>query len=230
MNQKQSIRSKWLKKLAAQNSKVHWGKAAEKLRGLQPYHNAATVFATPHESLHQARVNCLVDGKDLLMPGPGIRDGFFLLTAPSIPFKDISMAVTFKGLKRYGQPLKDNRFSQHPVDMLLADSLAVDLEGGRIGAGDGFFDLGCALLCELDGLRHDADILTFVRDDQISPEPLPQDKWDIKVNWAVTPDQVLQFEPSGRDPRIFWDMLSRDRIKRIEPLWKLYKKGSRGEG
>jgi 5-formyltetrahydrofolate cyclo-ligase len=224
MKQKKSVRSEWHKKLAAKQSASQWGKAAEKLRRLQPYLNAETVFATPHESLLQARINCLADGKNLLMPGPSIRKGFFLLAARSIPFKDISVAVTYKGLEKYGRLLKDKNMSQLSVDLLLTDSLAVDNTGGRIGDGYGYFDLCCALLQEMEAIEHDAVFLTFVQEEQISREILPQDKWDIKITQAVTPNHILQFKHSNQNPQIFWDTLPHDRIKRIDPLWKLFQK------
>ena len=224
MKQKKFVRSKWQGKLADKQSAPLWGKIAERLRGLQPYRDAATVFSTPHESLHQARINCLVDGKSLIMPGPSIREGFFLLAPHSIPFKNISVAVTYKGLKKYGQILKGSSISQLSVGLILTDSLAVDLAGGRIGDGYGYFDLCCALLKELDAIGPDADIFTFIEEEQISREILPQDRWDIKMTGAVTPDQILQFEPSDQKPQIFWDALPHDRIKRIDPLWKLYRK------
>ena len=210
-------------------SAPHWGKAAEKLRGLELYRNAETVFATPHDSLHQARINCLADGKNLLMPGPSIREGFFLLAKRSIPFKDIPWATTYKGLEQYGQLLKNDSMSQLSVGLLLTDSLAVDTTGGRIDDGNGFFDLCCALLHELYRLEHNADILTFIQEEQISREVLPQDKWDVKMTGAITPQQILHFEPSDQKPQIFWEMLPKDRIKRIDPLWKLFqKRGGKG--
>lgn len=227
MDTKEAVRSEWQKMLADKQG-GQWSRVAEKLRGLASYRNAVTVFATPHESLFQARVNCLADGKNLLMPGPSLRDGFFLLTARSVPFKDLSAAVTYKGLKNHALRLKENSLSEHPVDMLLVDSLAVDPEGGRIGKGDGLFDLSCALLHELGGLRQNAAVLTFILEEQIAPESLPQDKWDIQMNFAVTPGGVRKFAAPTRKPQIFWDMLSMDRIKRIDPLWKLYRKGSEG--
>lgn len=227
MNSKQDSRSEWQARRDAK-PQANWGKASEKLRGLPSYRNAATVFATPHASLLQARINCLVDGKNLLMPTPGIREGFFLLAARSIPFRDISMAVTYKGLTKYGQRLKNSLFPQHVAGMLLTDSLVVDMEGGRIGDGDGYFDLCCALLHELACLRHDTDIATFVQDGQVSPGLLPQDKWDIKVNRAITPDRIWEFEGAGHRPQIYWDMLSLDRVRRIGPLWKLYNEGVEG--
>jgi 5-formyltetrahydrofolate cyclo-ligase len=224
MEQKKSVRTDWHRKLARKLSTPLWGKVAEKLRGLQSYRDAATVFATPHESLYQTRINCLIDGKNLLMPGPSIREGFFLLEARSIPFKDLSVAVTYKGLKKYGQLLKGNSISQIGVSLLLTDSLVVDRTGGRIGDGYGFFDLSCALLQELDGLKDDTGILTLLQEEQISGEMLPQDKWDIKMTGVITPNQILQFEPSGRQPEIFWGALPHDRIKRINSLWKLFNK------
>jgi len=226
MKQKKIVRSEWLDKIAEKKNSPHWGKAAEKLRKLGTYRDAATVFATPHESLYQARINCLADGKNLLMPGPGIREGFFLLKARSVPFKNISMAVTYKGLEKYGQPLKGSSISELPADLLLTGSLAIDRTGGRIGDGYGFFDLCCALLHALNGVRHDAGILTFIQEEQISREILPQDTWDIKMTGAITPGQILHFEPSTQKVKIFWDALPHDRLKRIDPLWKLFKEKS----
>ena len=224
MEHKKSVRTDWHRKLAQTVPASHWGKVAEKLRGLQSYRDAATVFTTPHESLYQARINCLVDGKSIIMPGPSIRKGFFFLEARSIPFKDLSVAVTYKGLEKYGQLLKGNSIPLHSVDLLLTDSLAVDRAGGRIGDGYGFFDLCCALLQKLDGLKDDAGILTLLQEEQISRETLPQDKWDIRMTGIITPKQILQFEPAGREPEIFWDALPHDRIKRIDPLWKFFLK------
>ena len=219
---KKSVRSEWIKRLATGTPPPYWGKVAEKLRGLQVYRDTATVFATPHESLLQARINCLVDGKNLLIPGPSIREGFFLLAARSIPFKNLQVAVTYKGLEKYGQHLQSDDMSGLSVALLLTDSLAVDGTGGRIGDGYGYFDLCCALLQEIDVIEHDAEILTFIQEDQISHDMLPQEQWDIKMSSAITPKQIFQFEPSGQVPQIFWEVLPHDKIKRIDPLWKLY--------
>lgn len=224
MEQKESARLEWQKKIADISDSFHWGKAAEKLRRQPRYREAATVFATPHKSLLQARINSLVDGKNLLMPDPGIREGFLLLAPHSIPFKDISLAVTYKGLEKYGAQQKADDISGLAVDLLLTDALAVDASGGRLGDGHGFFDLCCAILQDLGALAHDAAFLAFIQKEQIAHDLLPQDLWDIKMTGAVTPEQILQFDPPPQRPQIFWDMLPHDRIKRIDPLWKLYRK------
>jgi 5-formyltetrahydrofolate cyclo-ligase len=222
MTDKDSARSVWRKILANNPLGQQWGKAAEKLRGLQLYRDAVTVFATPGESLYQARINCLVDGKNLVMPAPSIREGFFLLPARTIPFKDFSTAATYKGLHKNGQLLKNESILKLSVGLLLTDSLAVDPEGGRIGEGNGFFDLSCALLHELQGLRQDWNVLTLIQEEQISRDLLPQHTWDINMSGAITPAKIYTFEPPLQKPQIFWEMLSMDQIKRIDPLWKSY--------
>ena len=121
MGQKKIVRAEWLNKLAQVKLSPYWGKIAEKIRKTIIYRDAKKVFATPHDSLHQVRTNCLADGKNLLMPGPGIREGFFLLKARSVPFKNIPLAVTYKGLEKYGQPLKDSSISELQADLLLTD-------------------------------------------------------------------------------------------------------------
>ena len=169
----------------------------------------------------------LLTAKALSCPAPSIREGFFLLPARSVPFKDYSAAATYKGLAKNGQLLKSEAISGLSLGLLLTDSLAVDPAGGRLGDGHGFFDLCCALLQELGGLQQDLTLLTFILEEQISRDLLPQDAWDIKMTAAITPARILQFKPIRQKPQIFWDILPRHRIKRIDPLWKLYKvKGS----
>lgn len=229
MTDKESARTAWRSSLTANTVAPQWGKAAEKLRGRPEYRNAATIFATPDESLHQARINCLADGKNLVMPAPSIRAGFFLLPAHSVAFRDISAAVTYKGLEKHGKLLKISAIPGLAVGLLLTGSLAVDVAGRRLGDGNGFFDLCCALLQELGGLQQNWAVLTFILEEQISRDMLPEDMWDIKMTGAITPSSMHAFDPPLQKPRIFWDMLPKDRIKRIDPLWKIFK-NREGEG
>jgi 5-formyltetrahydrofolate cyclo-ligase len=156
------------------------------------------------------------------MPAPSIREGFFLLPARSVPFKDLATAVTYKGLEKFGTLLKNNGMPKLSVSLLLTDSLAVDPSGGRLGDGKGFFDLCCALLQELGGLQQDWAAFTFIREKQISRVQLPQDAWDIRMSGAVTPSGTHAFTPPRQQPGLLWEMLPVDRIRRIDPLWKLY--------
>jgi 5-formyltetrahydrofolate cyclo-ligase len=222
MTDKEKARSIWRNLAAEDTFTPQWGKAAERLRSLKIYQEADTVFATPDRSLHQARINCLVDGKNLAMPGPSIREGFYLLPARSVPFKDLAAAVTYKGLPKNGQLLKITDIGNLSVNLLLTGSLTIDREGGRIADGNGFFDLCCALLQEFGGLQRNWAAMTFISEDHISLKLLPQDAWDIKIAGAISQVGIHTFDLLQQEPRIFWEMLTMDRMRRIDPLWKLY--------
>jgi len=222
MTEKESVRSAWLHRTKENPILVPWGKAAQKLRSLQVYREAETVFATPDTSLLQARINCLVDGKNLLMPAPAIREGFYLLPGRSIPFPEIARAVTYRGLTQKGLLQHSSKIAELTLGLLLTGSLTIDNEGGRIGDGNGFFDLSCALLHELGALQQEWTALSFISEDHVSRVPLPQDVWDIKLAGVITDTRVHSFSQPEQTPKILWDKLPRDRIKKIDPLWKLY--------
>ncbi len=76
---------------------------AERLRGLDTYRAATTVFAEPVPLLHQARINLLLDGKRLVMPSPGLKQGFFLLEPFLVPFPRLPWAVSMTGAAACGR-------------------------------------------------------------------------------------------------------------------------------
>jgi 5-formyltetrahydrofolate cyclo-ligase len=130
MTNKESIRNAWNERLTKRSLQpVPWGKTAEALRKLQEYRDAATVFATPAESLLQVRINCLLDGKNLLMPGPGLRNGFYLIKARTVPFRDLPVAVTYKGLEKHSLLQDIDDLKNLSIGLLLTDGLAIDTQG-----------------------------------------------------------------------------------------------------
>ena len=202
------------------------GRAAEKVRGLPAWRPATTVFATPGDTLQQVRINCLADGKNLIMPGPGLKEGFFLVPARSVPFRDLGHAVTYKGLPKFGRPLSLANLAGLTIDLLVTDAVAVDRNGGRLGRGEGFFDLAAAILAEAGALAPQAGIIAIIAKEQLLEPPLPQDPWDVRVQAAVTPEDIHTFESTEQlDLRIFWDELTPERIRKITPLYKIREKG-----
>jgi 5-formyltetrahydrofolate cyclo-ligase len=226
MADKESIRPEWLDRLEKKSDKPVpcWGKAAEILRKLQPYRDASTVFASPDTSLLQIRINCLVDGKDLVMPGPSLRNGFYLLKAHTIPFPELSIAATYKGLEKFGQLISNETIKKNSIDLLVADALTVDQQGTRLGDSKGFVDLSFGILSELGAIQPDAMILAVVTEEQITNDMLPREKWDVKMNGAVTPTGHVEFDIDQIDGKIYWEALPKERIKKISPLWKLAQK------
>lgn len=198
------------------------GKIAEQVRRLAGYRGAARVFVTPSPLLQQVRINVLTDGKELLMPGPRLREGFYLLKPYVIPFASLTTAVCYKGLAQHGHRLTEEELGAVPVGLLLMDPVAVDPAGGFVGDGKGFFDLSAAILQELHALAPDATAYGAGEAAQLLAQPLARAAWDVRLAGLVTPQGLLPC--SGGDlgsGRIFWQELSPARIRKVTPLWKL---------
>ena len=196
------------------------GKLAEMLRRQDLYRQARSVFATPAGLLHQIRLNCLLDNKQLVMPSPGLKDGFFRIKPHTVPFRQLGMAMTESGLRRFGRRLEPGE--KLAIDLLLTGALAVDREGGRLGNGTGYFGLSCAMLSANGWLADDPRILAVVDQRQQVTEPLPREPWDVAMTGVVTVEGCCRFGDHGRkEYPIFWQQLAAGRIKKITPLWQL---------
>ena len=200
-----------------------WGRLAQRVRGLEAYRAAKRVFVDPSPVLSQIRINVLSDGKELLMPAPGLKEGFYLCKPYEIPFTDLGYATTYRGLPRFGRLLANEALANKKVDLLVTDALAVDQQGTRLGDGQGFFDLACAILSELGVFdRQLAAVVAVTADEQLVSAPLPMDPWDVGVDEVITPAGGLVFAEASRiQPTILWSHLAPERVRRLNPLWKL---------
>lgn len=201
------------------------GKLAENLRRSESYRQCRQIFIDPSLLLRQARVNALLDGKDLIMPGAGLKEGFYLLKPFQIPFKNLVMGVTYTGLDRYGRRLSAADISTLDISLLLGESFAVDRQGCRLGDGLGFFDLAVALLGEMGGLAAGCQVVAAIDDPAKVVENIPQEPWDVKCAKILGPDGIEELFDSSAVPGIFWDDIPPERIKRISPLRRLLTNG-----
>ncbi|MFA7383721.1 MAG: 5-formyltetrahydrofolate cyclo-ligase [Desulfurivibrionaceae bacterium] len=198
------------------------GKAAELVRRLAGYQEAKRIFVGPTARLQQVRINALTDGKELLVPAPGLKDGFYLLKPYEIPFKHLSYAVGYKGLVQYGRKVATEELCRVPVGLLLTDCLAVDPAGYFVGEGKGFVDLAVAILAELHGLALDAEAYALGEQGQMLAQEIEREAWDIRLNGFITTAGIALHNPGGHaGSRILWDLLPPQRIRKITPLWKL---------
>lgn len=203
------------------------GKIAEQLRRQDFYRQARTVFATPAALLHQARMNSLLDSKLLVTPTPGLRDCFYCIKPHTVPFRQLGLAMTESGMRRFGHRLDPGEMLT--IDLLLTGALAVDPEGTRLGNGTGYFDLTCALLAANGWLVEVPQILAVVDKTQQVVGPLPRDPWDIPLTGVITVEGCERFAEQGRrEFPIFWQELSTGRIKKITPLWQIRHKKPSG--
>lgn len=200
------------------------GQVAEQLRRQEKYRQAAQVFLEPSPLLKQARINALADGKILIMPGPGLKEGFYRLDPYRIPFSKLAQAAVGRELPAFGQKITARREAALlEIDLLIGEYWAVDERGYGVGEGKGFFDLAVALLAELGGLADDCLVMVAVQDRRRLVAKLAVAAWDIAGNAVLTPQQVFTVDQfQARHKGILWEALGLDRIRRITPLWKLY--------
>jgi len=198
------------------------GKVAELVRRLAQYREAKRIFVGPTARLQQIRINALTDGKELLAPAPGLKEGFYLLAPYEIPFKHLNYAVGYKGMAQYGRRVAVDELCQGPVGLLITDCLAVDSAGYFVGDGKGFFDLAVAILAELHGLTPNAEAYAVGEQAQLLGQEIERGAWDVRLNGFITPEGIALHNPGSHvEQSVLWDMLPPKRIRKITPLWKL---------
>lgn len=197
------------------------GKTAEVLRSLDEYRRTRHVFIEPTPALAQMRINALLDGKQLILPGPGLRDGFYCLMPFVVPFPKLTFAVSIKGVPVYGKLLTREDLTGLDIGIMVAEALAVDASGVRLGDGSGFFDLACAILNHCGALSDSVRILAAAVANR--PEQLPVDPWDVRMHGVLGPQGMQSFQHDEGRPAIDWHQLTQQRIKKITPLWQEWK-------
>jgi 5-formyltetrahydrofolate cyclo-ligase len=165
-------------------------KAAQNLRELPEYKAAKVVFCNPDSPQKPVREMTLMDGKILIMATPKLRKGFLLLDPSKIPQNRVFEASTIRGAFKHGRFVEP---SEVKVDLFVAGSVAVSLDGGRLGKGTGYSDQEYAILKDSDGLAPGIVVVTTVHDVQIV-EGIPREEWDVSVDVIVTPTRVIRVE------------------------------------
>ncbi len=198
-----------------------WGRMAESLRRLPAYRQAKQVFTDPAPCIKQIRLNALMDGKELIMPSPSLKEGFYLLRANDIPFKQRLHAVGYKGLVEFGHRLSLPDCRKLKISFFVTSPLAWNDLGYRLGDGKGFFDLSFAVLSELQATAEGAVVCGVVGRGQ-KVVSIPQDPWDVRLDYAACENKIIEFPQAEKEKAvIFWEKLEKKRIKKITPLWQL---------
>lgn len=203
------------------------GKIAEAVRRIEAYRQCRQIFIAPAPALAQLRINALLDGKELIVPGPGLKEGFYLLRPFSIPFPKLALAVSLKGIPVHGELLRHEALASLTIGVLITEALAVDARGVRLGDGTGFFDLACAILHRCGALTEAPAIWAAAVPRQ--PDELPAEPWDVRMHALIGPQGIVQFPERDPLPAIAWQHIPKQRIKKITPLWKEWEREG-GEG
>ena len=198
------------------------GKLAQALRRHKCYRQSTTLYVDGTPLLHQTRINALLDGKQLCMPSPALKKGFFLCRPFSIAHPDLPYAVSLPGITSHGTCLSAADLPSLAIDLAVCDALAIDEEGRRLGDGTGFFDLAMAILAEYDALATPCPIVSLIG--QLCHDALPMAEWDLPVDFAVAEEHEYAFATQVKPPRLCWSALSAKKIKKIDLLWQLSQK------
>ena len=202
------------------------GLAADRIVGLAEWRRARIVKVNPDSPQRPVRLRALREGKTLVMPSPRLRRGFIRLDPSRIPRSAYAWAATIRGAFSYGVVLDSLERIEEAIDMvdfIVEGSVAVDPWGGRLGKGEGYAELEYAILRELGKVDDSTPIATSVHDLQLVDFRLPQDPYDVPVDYIATPTRLVRArERRPRPPGIIWDLLSAEKLREIPLLEELY--------
>jgi 5-formyltetrahydrofolate cyclo-ligase len=161
-------------------------KAAKMLRNTSEWKNASTIFVSPDTAQRSVRENAFYDKKLLIMASPKLLNGYLLLEPSNIVGHE-KEASTIEGAFKYGSKIEI--FST--IDIVVEGSVAVDMNGGRLGKGGGYGDVEISYLKDQMVINVETPVVSTVHEIQVV-EKVPTEQHDQKINMIITPERVLR--------------------------------------
>lgn len=191
--------------------------AARFLINSELFRKAEVVFCNPDSPQRPVREAVLHHGKLLIMASPRLRTGFLMLNPKEIPRRFYRQASTIRGAFRWGKQVE----FPPKIDLKVTGSVAVTLNGARLGKGGGYSDLEYAILREIGAVSEDTPIVTTVHELQIV-EKIPMTKHDVPVDYIFTPKRAIETNTHYPKPQgIYLDDLPREKVENIPLLRKI---------
>lgn len=163
-------------------------KAAMMLRNTPEWEESQLIFSSPDSAQMKVREYALRDGKVLIMASPKLKRGYLEINPEDASGLE-SRAATIKGAFEIAR--KIDVFPT--IDLVVEGSVAVDLNGRRLGKGGGYADQEIKHLLKEKAINKKTPIVTTVHKSQIVDE-VPLEPHDKKVNMIVTPDRVIRIK------------------------------------
>jgi 5-formyltetrahydrofolate cyclo-ligase len=192
--------------------------AAQRIKETEAFRKAEAIFCCPDSPQRFVRSIILMEGKTLVMASPRLREDFILLDPAKILPEYHSEASTISGAFKYGRHVGPTSLK---IDFKVTGSVAVTVDGGRVGKGGGYSDLEYAILREYQCINDDTPIATTVHDLQVIVW-LPMDpSHDMPLDFIATPTRLIETKTRMQKPRgISWDLLSPKQVQEI-PLLRM---------
>ena len=197
-------------------------RAADRLCELDVWKRAKVLKCNPDSPQRPVRLRALKEGKVVYMAVPRLRElECFIELDPSRLGKNVNQASSIEGAVRFGRSVLPEGMRQ--IDLIVCGTVAVNLEGARIGKGGGYSDLEYGLAREARLVGQRTPIVTTVHDVQVLDENLPVLPHDIPVDYVVTPTKVIQTHTKlPRPTGIYWEHLTKEKLDGI-PYLKRFK-------
>lgn len=160
-------------------------KAAEQVRLLPEWRKARVVFVSPDYAQQKVRENALLDGKVLVMASPKLGHGYVVVSPDAVKGFE-SFSSTIRGAFKRGKAVPAQEMPR--PDLIVEGSVAVDMQGHRLGKGGGYGDVEISTLKVLFG---NIPVVTTVHDMQVV-NAVPFDRKDEKVSVVVTPTRTIR--------------------------------------
>ncbi len=160
-------------------------KAAEQVRLLPEWRKARVVFVSPDYAQQKVRENALLDGKVLVMASPKLRHGCVVIYPDAVKGFE-SFSSTIRGAFKYGKAVPVQEMPR--PDLIVEGSVAVDMQGHRLGKGGGYGDVEISTLKAMFG---NVPVVTTAHDMQVV-DSVPFDRKDEKVSVIVTPTRTIR--------------------------------------
>lgn len=195
--------------------------AAKLLAEIREWRDAKVVKVNPDSPQTEIRFRALLENKTLIMPTPRIKQGFLLIDPKKLPKSLYRRVSTIKGAFEFGKKIEIEKIPE--IDFIVEGSVAVNEFGERLGKGEGYGELEFAMLLEFGKISKDVPIATTVHDLQVLNFRLPQDPYDVPVDYIVTPSKIIKTKRGVRPKGIIWELLNPEKIKEIPLLAEMAK-------
>lgn len=180
---KQNIRSQIRNQLRTLADRE--GAAKKLLNNLQPLLDCASRIAIYHANNYELNLNEVIGyslsrDKKLYQPVSYRHSKHMLLTEYNSNYEDIFSPQEF---------IPDNLYEWYNLDLILLPLIAVDKKGHRLGKGGGYYDFTLADI--MQNASH--PVLCGIGFDLQLVEQIPNDKWDIRLNYFASECQLIKF-------------------------------------
>lgn len=179
-------------------------RAAERLLAHRRLAAARRVKVNPDAPQRPLREALLARGVVLFVPTPRLRDGFLRFDPARIAARDLRAAASLSRGRPFAEPVPVRELPE--MDVIVAGSVAVTLDGRRLGKGHGYSDLEYAILRELG--HPPAPVATTVHELQVV-DSIPLAPNDLPLSIIATPERLVDVaRPPPAPAGIDWDLLS----------------------